>query len=241
MNSTLGSVVPLAMFHVEMIFFFGLKTASVTASLAERLREVRSSFTWSVLILPCWSITGWQLHDQLSADKPLLLSSLPHPASPHGRHGSLPCALEGCPSQLFLQIIHRLSSSILSFSDSTVYKRKWRQTDIHGGGSQRAHELFIKVFKSLIFHSRNWSPGLCKIMFRKNQHHISPLRLLGGLLLDMIPFPFLMAAISFPLALIVAGINFVSSFTVLLALVHSLIMLSVFPQKTIWQRSERRF
>ena len=47
------------------------------------------------------------------------------------------------------------------------------------------------------------------------------------------PFPFLMAAISFPLALIVAGINFVSSFTVLLALVHSLIMLSVFPQKTI--------
>jgi len=58
-------------------------------------------------------------------------------------------------------------------------------------------------------------------------------RLLGGLLLDMIPFPFLMAAISFPLALIVAGINFVSSFTVLLALVHSLIMLSVFPQKTI--------
>ena len=219
-----------------MILFFCLKTASVTASLAERLREVRSSFTWSVLILPCWSFTGWQLHDQLSADKPLLLSSLPHPASPHGRHGSLPCALEGCPPQLFLQIIHRLSSSILSFSDSTVYKRNWRQTDIHGGGSQRAHEFFIKVFKSFIFHSENW-PG----MFRKNQHHISLLRLLGGLLLDMIPFPFLMAAISFPLALIVAGINFVSSFTVLLALVHSLIMLSVFPQKTIWQRYERRF
>ena len=150
-----------------MIFFFGLKTASVTASLAERLREVRSSFTWSVLILPCWSITGWQLHDQLSADKPLLLSSLPHPASPHGRHGSLPCALEGCPSQLFLQIIHRLSSSILSFSDSTVYKRNWRQTDIHGGGSQRAHEFFIKVFKSFIFHSENWSPGTRKICFAK--------------------------------------------------------------------------
>ena len=35
----------LNIFHVEMIFFFGLKEASVPASLAERLREVRSWFT----------------------------------------------------------------------------------------------------------------------------------------------------------------------------------------------------
>ena len=59
------------------------------------------------------------------------------------------------------------SSSILSFSDSTVYKRNWRQTDIHGGWSQRGHEFFIKVFKSFIFHSENWSPGTRKICFAK--------------------------------------------------------------------------
>ena len=72
-------------------------------------------------------------------------------------------------------------------------------------------------------------------MFCKHNLCIFLLRLLGGLLLDLIPFPFLMAAISFPLALIVAAINFVTSFTLLLALVHSFIILPFFPPKTIFE------
>jgi len=51
-------------------------------------------------------------------------------------------------------------------------------------------------------------------------------RLLGGVLLDLVPFPHLMAGISLPLAVIVASAKFVESFYVLLALVWFVFLLS---------------